>query len=154
VDTAIYSVDDGDCVADRMASGGVYWRPTDRDPGSRQNGWEVLRELLKNVMKAEGPRLFIFDTCRQFIRTIPVLPRDEIDRDDVDSAAENHVGDAGSHPTDERERQVPQPLRVSLSLWNTRFWNHDRLFESGGGQTEVGQRSREAGAGRWIQPPT
>ena len=44
--------------------------------GSRQNGWELLWERLKNVRKPEGPRLFVFDHCRQFIRTVPVLPVD------------------------------------------------------------------------------
>jgi hypothetical protein len=30
--------------------------------------------------------------CRQFTRTVPALPRDEVDMDDVDSRAEDHVG--------------------------------------------------------------
>ena len=64
VDTAIYSIDDGHCIADRMASEGVYRTPAHKDAGSRQNGWELLRERLKNVMKPEGPRFFVFNTCR------------------------------------------------------------------------------------------
>jgi hypothetical protein len=92
-DTAIYSVDDGHCIADRMASEGVYWTPAHKNAGSRQNGWELLRERLKNVLKPDGPRLFVFSQCRQFIRTVPSLPRDEVDMDDVDSRAEDHVGD-------------------------------------------------------------
>jgi hypothetical protein len=92
-DTAIYSVDDGHCIADRMASEGVYWTPAHRDAGSRHNGWELLRERLKNVAKPDGPRLFVFNHCRQFVRTVPALPRDEVDMDDVDSRAEDHVGD-------------------------------------------------------------
>ena len=43
-------------------------------------------------MKPKGPRLFVFDTRQQFVRTVPVLPRDEVDIDDVDTAAEDHVG--------------------------------------------------------------
>jgi hypothetical protein len=43
-------------------------------------------------MKPEGPRLFVFHICRQLIQTVPVLPRDEIDAEGVDSAAEDHVG--------------------------------------------------------------
>jgi hypothetical protein len=35
----------------------------------------------------------VFNNCRQFIRTVPALPRDEVDMDDVDSRAEDHVGD-------------------------------------------------------------
>jgi len=70
---------------------GVCWTPARKDGGTWQNGWELLRERLKNAMKPEGPRLFVFNNCRQFIRIVPVLPRDEIDMDDVDSKAEEHV---------------------------------------------------------------
>ena len=38
-------------------------------------------------MKPDGPCLFVFNHCRQFIRTVPALPRDEGDKDDVDSRA-------------------------------------------------------------------
>jgi hypothetical protein len=37
--------------------------------------------------------MFVFSNCRHFIRTVPALPRDEVDMDDVDSRAEDHVGD-------------------------------------------------------------
>jgi len=60
---------------------------------SRINGWEILREELKNSITGEGPGLYVFDTCRQFIRTVPVLPRDEAKPDDVDTEAEDHVAD-------------------------------------------------------------
>jgi hypothetical protein len=79
-DTAIYSVDDGHCLADRMASEGVYWTPAHKNAGSRQNGWELLRERLKNVMKPEGPRPFVFSHYRHFVRTVPAPPRDEVVR--------------------------------------------------------------------------
>jgi hypothetical protein len=69
-----------------------HWTLAHKDSGSRQNGWEPLRERLKNVTKPEGPRLLVFNTCRQFIRTVPVVPRDEIDMEDVDTAAGDHVG--------------------------------------------------------------
>jgi hypothetical protein len=39
------------------------------------------------------PGLYVFDTCTQFIRTVPVLPRDERLYDDVDTDAEDHIGD-------------------------------------------------------------
>ena len=34
VDTAIYSIDDGHCIADRMASEGVTWTPAPRMPAA------------------------------------------------------------------------------------------------------------------------
>ncbi|HOI36235.1 MAG TPA: hypothetical protein PLF11_02490 [Bacillota bacterium] len=64
-----------------------------RDTHSRQNGWGLLRERLKNVTKPEALWLFVFSRCRQFIWTAPVLPPDKIDRDDVDIAAEDYVGE-------------------------------------------------------------
>ena len=65
---------DGHCIADRMASEGVCQTPAHKDVGSRQSGWELLRERLKNVMKPDALRLFVFSTCRRFICAVPVLP--------------------------------------------------------------------------------
>ena len=100
-----------------VASEGVYWTPAHKDAGSRQNGWELLCERLKNVMKPERQRLFVFNTCRQFIQTVPLLPRDEIDMDDVDSAAEDHVGDETRYSTPKgcRKRATEPRTRGSHS---------------------------------------
>jgi len=63
------------------------------------------------VRKPEGPRLSVFNHYQQFMRTVPVLPRDEIDRDDVDSAAEDHVGDETPYRLLSKERAaVVRPI--------------------------------------------
>jgi sulfite reductase beta subunit-like hemoprotein len=41
----------------------------------------------------ESVGMFVFDTCRDFIRTVPVLPRDERDPDDIDDESEDHMAD-------------------------------------------------------------
>jgi hypothetical protein len=41
----------------------------------------------------EEPGLFVFNTCTMFIDLVPILPRDEVDQDDVDTEAEDHIGD-------------------------------------------------------------
>jgi len=92
-DSSIWDNQDGNCIADKMSAEGVYWRKANKGPGSRINGWEMLRARLNNAITKDGPGLFIFDTCRQFIRTVPVLPRDDSNLDDVDTEAEDHVGD-------------------------------------------------------------
>jgi len=92
-DSSIYDVTDGKSIASEMERMGVGWRKADKSPGSRKNGWELMRERLKNSITKEGPGLFIFDTCRQFIRTVPVLPRDKNKTDDVDSSVEDHIAD-------------------------------------------------------------
>jgi hypothetical protein len=94
-DSMIFDTDNGKCIADDMANVGVGWRRADKRPGSRINGWEILRERFKNSISGEGPGLYAFDTCRQFIRTVPILPRDENKPDDVDTEAEDHVADEG-----------------------------------------------------------
>ena len=91
-----------------MTSKGVYQVPAHKDSGSRHNGWELLRERLKNVMKPDGPRLFVFNQCRQFIRMVPAPPRDEVDMDDVDSRAEDHVGE-------ETRYRLPAKAQVAVT---------------------------------------
>lgn len=94
-DSSIFDVENGTSIAEDMATEGVKWRKADKRPGSRVNGWEQLRQRLKASLRTpmEEPGIFIFNTCHHFKRTIPVLPRDENKPDDVDTRAEDHVGD-------------------------------------------------------------
>jgi Terminase large subunit, T4likevirus-type, N-terminal len=89
------SIENTKSIADVMAAEGVRWTQADKSPGSRKLGWQRLREYLSASAQQpmEKPGLFIFEGCTQWIRTVPVLPRDENDLDDVDSDAEDHAGD-------------------------------------------------------------
>jgi len=65
-------------------------------PGSRANGWQKMREMMKAATKQhlEDPAIFVFENCTDgFIRTIPTLPRDDKKRDDIDTEAEDHCAD-------------------------------------------------------------
>lgn len=94
-DSSIYDVENGKSIAADMERAGVKWVPANKGPGSRKTGWEALRRRLKHAKEApaELPGLFVFASCTAWIRTVPVLPRDEDDRDDVDTDAEDHTGD-------------------------------------------------------------
>ena len=94
-DSSIFDVENGNCIADDMEKRGIYWERADKSPGSRKNGWEKLRQLLKASLTApqEEPGLYVFNTCVHFIRTVPVLTRDPIKTDDIDTKAEEHVAD-------------------------------------------------------------
>lgn len=94
-DSSIFDSVNGNSIADDMARLGVRWLSADKSPGSRKAGWEKMRALMKaaTATRPEDPGLFVFDTCRQFIRTIPTLPRSERDPDDADTNAEDHVAD-------------------------------------------------------------
>ncbi len=89
-DTAIWTTDNGRSIAGDMAVQGVRWQKAKKD---RCNGWEVMRNRFQQARNGAGPGLYVFSTCSQFIRTVPSLPRDEKNMDDVNSAAEDHVGD-------------------------------------------------------------
>lgn len=107
-DNSIWDVDNGNCIAADMAKPvkvagktypGVQWNRSDKSNGSRKAGWNKIREYLVNAKRAPGsgprefPGLFVFNTCTDFIDLFPVLPRDEVDPDDVDTDAEDHIGD-------------------------------------------------------------
>jgi len=96
-DPSIYTVENGRCIASDMEVHGVRWVHGLSKSGSRVNGWELIRERLKNTKKPEGSRLYVWATCRQFIRTFPALPRDEKHMDDVNTDAEDHAADCARY---------------------------------------------------------
>jgi hypothetical protein len=77
-------------IAAKMAKEGVRWVKADKSPGSRINGLELMRDRLK---EEEGAGLFFMSHCRAAISTLPVLPRDETNTEDVDTKSEDHVYD-------------------------------------------------------------
>jgi hypothetical protein len=85
--------EDTETIEKKMADEGIRWTRSDKSPGSRKQGVELARERFENAMKQEGPGLYFMEHCTAAISTIPVLPRDEDDLDDVDSEAEDHPWD-------------------------------------------------------------
>ena len=103
-DSQIFSAENGNCIATdmkckvRLDNGlvysGVQWVAADKRPGSRITGWDQMRRMLKNVCgPRERPGLFIFSNCENWVRCVPVLPRDDKDPDDIDTDAEDHNAD-------------------------------------------------------------
>jgi hypothetical protein len=115
-DTSIWDVENGNSIAADMAKPvrvkgkvmkGISWTRADKSPGSRKSGWLRVRVYLQKALPAfiqgrdgkpvriprEHPGMYIFDTCTYFFDLFPTLPRDEKDPDDVDTSAEDHIGD-------------------------------------------------------------
>ena len=78
-----------------FAQHGIRFTRADNRPGSRVQGWQAMRRMFKAALDArpERPGLYVFDTCRQFIRTVPTLARSESNPDDIDANAEDHIAD-------------------------------------------------------------
>ena len=88
-DPSIFDGSRGRSVAEVMEKSGVYWRPGDnaRIAGKMQYHYRL-------AFDGEGiPMLYIFKTCRNFIRTVPALTYDTCDVEDIDTAGEDHIYD-------------------------------------------------------------
>ncbi len=80
-------------IADLMKKEGVEWYRADKSAGSRKMGLELTRISLENSVQGEGPGLYVMSNCDAFLNTVPNIPRDEDDPDDVDTEAEDHIFD-------------------------------------------------------------
>lgn len=77
----------------KMEDEGVYWTQSNKSPGSRTNGLQLMRDRLEASKTGEGPGFFITDNCVAARAILPTLPRDEDNQDDVDTDAEDHLYD-------------------------------------------------------------
>lgn len=94
MDPAAFAQDGGPSIAERMALRGVYFQPADNKRVSRSGamgGWDMMRARIKG--DGIDPRLFVFSTCKDFLRTVPTLQHDPDRPEDLDTDAEDHVAD-------------------------------------------------------------
>jgi hypothetical protein len=97
-DPAIFTRSGGPSIYDRMKEGAerigedLSFRKADN---SRIPGWAELRDRLDAGLSEhpERPALYVLSSCVDWIRTVPILPRDARRGDDVDTKAEDHAGD-------------------------------------------------------------
>ena len=90
-DPAIFDRSRGDSVADQMrptqeGRPGVYFRKGDN---TRIAGKMQLHQRLR-FDETGKPGLYIFSTCKDWIRTVPNLPYSETKVEDIDTSAEDH----------------------------------------------------------------
>jgi len=89
-DKAIFNKEsNGISIADTAMQCGIYFMPSD---SKRIPGWEQCRIRLQFNEKG-FPRFYVFNTCKEFIRTIPLLEHDPNDCEDVNSKMEDHAAD-------------------------------------------------------------
>lgn len=122
LDPSAFAEDGGPSIAERMARAGVQFRPADNKRVAQRGamgGWDQMRSRL--VGDADGnPMMVVFDTCADFLRTVPVLQHDPDRPEDLDTSAEDHVADevryaAMSRPW-ARPAPVPNPPIVDVRI--------------------------------------
>lgn len=85
----------GPSIAEEMIAMGCRWRPSDRTAGARVAGKNQLHQRLKVDEETGEPGLKFFNTCRQIIADLPVIPSDPKGSDDIDPRyASDHAYDS------------------------------------------------------------
>ncbi len=88
-DPAIWDGSRGESIAEQMQREGVYFS---RGDNARLAGKMQVHYRLAMVEDGQ-PRLQVFDTCKDWIRTVPNLAYDPRKPEDVDSDGEDHIYD-------------------------------------------------------------
>ena len=127
-DPSIFDESRGESVGRLMEREGVYFERADN---TRIAGKMQLHNRL--AFDDEGiPMLYIFSTCKHFIRTVPALVYSQIDVEDIDTTAEDHIYDevryiAMANPINPPPQKPPQILYDPLSTDDYAHYNYYRL---------------------------
>lgn len=88
-DPAIWKADGGVSQAEMFERNGVYW---DKGDNTRIAG--KMQVHYRMQFDEDGhPGLYVFNTCKNFIRTVPSLVYDDTNVEDVDTEQEDHIYD-------------------------------------------------------------
>lgn len=88
-DPAIWDESGGESIAETAERYRVYFQPGDH---SRIPGWMQCHYRLS--FDEHGiPMMYVFDTCKAFLRTVPLMCYDEHAVEDLDTDLEDHVCD-------------------------------------------------------------
>jgi len=92
IDPAAFNQDGGPSIAERLFDEGVMFRRADNKRTGKNGGWDMLRQRL--VGDDDGrSMIYLFSTCTEAIRTIPMLQHDKTNAEDLDTDGEDHAAD-------------------------------------------------------------
>lgn len=114
IDPAAFAEDGGPSIAERMSRCGVLSRPADNRRVAKLGaigGWDQVRQRL---LGEDGrPMLYMFSTCTNLIRTVPIMQHDVGKPEDMDSDGEDHAADALRYGCMSRPWTRPKPNEPS-----------------------------------------
>lgn len=121
-DPAIWAENGGVSIAETASKFGVYFNKGDHE---RIPGWMQLHYRL-SFDENGYPMMYVFNTCRDFIRTVPALQFDDVRVEDVDTKGEDHIADETRYfcmmrPVAPRKARMPDrwhenPLYTALDI--------------------------------------
>lgn len=112
-DSAIWDGEQGESIADTAAKCGVFFQQSDK---ARIPGWMQMHYRM--MFDEDGyARMYIFKTCRNFIRTITTLMYDEHKAEDLDTSGEDHAADETRYFCMLPKIKVKEELVAELPKW-------------------------------------
>ena len=120
-DPSIWDASRGESVAETATKHRIYFEPGDNQ---RIPGWMQVHYRLQ--FDENGyPRMYIFENCKAFIRTIPTLVYDPHKPEDLDTSMEDHVAD------ETRYMCMARPIKPVMPKDTQKIYN-DPLDQFGG----------------------
>lgn len=95
-DASIWTTDQSsDSIHDQFMAGGIVFTKSDKSPGSRATGWQLIRQMMRASIDGnkEAKHLYITTSCPHLIRTLPQMQRDDKKIEDIDTQLEDHLMD-------------------------------------------------------------
>lgn len=133
LDPAAFAEDGGPSIASRITQGSgdkrIFFRRADNKRVSQRGamgGWDMMRQrLIGTTIDADGnpnpdgrPMIYTFATCRDSIRTIPMLQHDIARPEDLDSEMEDHAADEWRYACMSRPWVRPAPETEGRKKFN------------------------------------
>jgi hypothetical protein len=109
-DPTMFNENGGPSLGERYIRCGVHFMKADNTRTPRagaRGGWDQMRARIRG--DGTRPMLYVFDTCRDFIRTVPVLQHDPDNVEDLDTKSEDHVADEARYACMARPMIAPRP---------------------------------------------
>lgn len=123
-DPSIFDESRGESIAVMMARRKVYWEPADN---TRLAGKMQLHYRLAFDHRGV-PMLYVFDCCKNFIRTIPSLVYDERRVEDVDTTQEDHIYDMVRYVCMEHRISPPKKQEKKRNAFDPLDLNNDPFY--------------------------
>ena len=112
-DPAIWDASRGESIAETATRYGIYFSPGDNE---RVAGWMQLHYRFQ--FDENGyPRIYIFNNCKAFIRTVPLMMFSETKPEDLDTKLEDHCPDESRYMCMSRPIKpiIPKERKIILS---------------------------------------
>lgn len=132
IDPAAFAESGGPSIAERFARAGVVFKRADnRRLGARgaMGGWDMVRARI--IGRDDQPMMYVFSTCTELIRTLPILQHDPDRPEDLDTQQEDHAADelryaCMSRPWVPVKPEASKPGRTLQNMTMADAWEHLR----------------------------